>query len=274
MTEFRLEMLKIRKKLRTYIGPAGMLLLIVAVLLGMKYGGEFKHVQRELEKDFIVVGSYVNAAFMTRLLLDVVTFTFLPLFACMVFGDLLASESADGTVRSILTRPVSRRRIVAAKYAAGVVYTVLLTFGTGVVSYLLGWMVLGHGSLVTLNDGIYIFNEGDAVARLARAYALLALSMIAVGSIAFAISSFLSNSNGAIGGAVGFLIGTSIISQFEFFAWAKPYLFVTYMNSYTSLFKGTVDLALLWKGIGVTAAYSAVLAVISLIVFRRKDVLS
>lgn len=274
MTSLRLEFGKLLRKWRTYIGPIAMLLLIIAMLLGMKHGNEFNYMRHRLEQDFIVVGSFVNAGFMLRYLLEGVMFTFLPLFACLVCGDVVASEHADGTIRMMLVRPVSRLNVIISKYVVAVLYVLALVFGTLAVGYLLGSLYLGRGSLVSLSGGIWILPEREAVIRLLAAYGLAAAAMVAVGSIAFAISTFLSNLNGAIASAMGVLYGSAILGEIEYFAFLKPYLLTTHLEPWRRFFQGVLDVNVLMHSVGVMLIYSAAALIIGLVIFQRRDVLA
>lgn len=273
-TELTLEILKLARKPRTYIGPAAMAGLVCLVLIGLKYSNPFGYMQERLEQDFVVVGSIVNAALLTRSLLQGIAYMFLPLFTCIVFGDLIASEAADGTLRAILCRPVTRLRIAVSKYVVGAAYTVALTLGTGAFAYLIGWAFLGRGSLLVHGDGLWILPERTAIARLAIAYGLVAVGMVAVGSIAFAVSTFLSNSNGAIAAAVGVLWASLIVSEMEFFAWLRPYLLSTYIENWRAVMTGPIEGWVIGKSLFVMLLYAAVSLTAGLYVFERRDVLS
>jgi len=274
LIELRLELMKLLRKPRTYLGPAGMVLLIALGLVAMKFGNEFQYMYERLARDFIISGSFVNAAFLARfMLLEFVVFMFLPLSACLVFGDLIASEAADGTLRALLCRPVTRTSVAVSKYIVGALYVFALTLGTGVAAYLVGTTFLSRGSLLTFYEGIWILPERTAIVRLALTYGLVAFGMLAVGSMAFAISTFLSNSNGAVAGAMGVVIISGIVEQIEYFARLRPYLLTPYLEV-ERYFTGTLDLHMLIKSVLVMLAYSAVGLIVGLAIFRRRDVLS
>ena len=274
LTSLRLELRKALHKARTYIGPVALSLLIFAVGFGIKHSHHLERMRGLMDRDFIVTGSIVNAAFLCRSLLEGIPFTFLPLFTCMVCADLLASESADGTLRMLLCRPITRRQVAASKYVLGAVYAVGLTIGTGVLAYLIGTALLGRGSLVLFNDGIWVIPEHTAILRLLASYTLVASGMLAIGSIAFAISTFLSNSNGAIAGAMGVLYGSVVIEEIEFFAPLKPYLLSTHLEKWHRLLQGPFDMHQFLHSIGIMLAYAVVSFVIGLIIFERRDVLA
>lgn len=273
LTALRLEVFKLIRKPRTYIGPAALAGLTGIILVSMVYGSDFRHIQDRLESEFFLTGSIENAAFMTCMMLELVSFVLLPLFACMVFGDLLASEAADGTLRMMLCRPITRFKVVVSKYIVGAAYTLALTVGMGVFSYLVGLIFLGRGSLVSVNGGIWILPERMAMMRLLLAYGLAAVGMVAIGSMAFAISTLLSNSNGAIVGAMGLVICSTIIGQIQYFDNIKPYLLTTYLHV-GQFIVGKPDMALYHKSLYVMAAYAVVSLAVGLVIFSRKDVLS
>ena len=274
LVKLHIELIKLLRKSRTYIGPIAMTCLVVLMLIAMKYGHETRHMQERLSEEFIISGSLVNAVFLARfMLLEFVVYMFLPLFSCMVFGDLLASEAADGTLRTLLCRPVTRIGVFISKFLTGVMYVTALVFGTGLIAYILGAIFLGRGSLFNFTNGIWVLPEKTAILRLLLAYGLITVGMIAVGSISFAISTFLSNSNGAIAGAMGIVIFSSIIGQIEYFSSLRPYLLTTYLQV-GGFFTDKVDVQLLTKSLGVMLAYSVVSLVIGMIIFHRRDVLS
>ena len=274
LTELRLEIKKLLHKPRTYIGPVGTTVLVIITLLAVKYGNEFSTIEARLAQDFIMVGSLRNASFLASLMLtEFIVYMLLPIFVCTVFGDLVASEVADGTLRMLLCRPITRLRLLMSKYGTGILYTLMLTYGMGIFAYLLGLLFLGRGSLINLADGIWILPERMALIRLATAYGLTTLGMIAIGSIAFAISTFLSNSNGAVAGAVSFVIGCKAIEQFDFFRWLKPYLLTSYLEP-RRILVSRLDTAFICKSVEVMLAYSAIAIVVGMIIFHERDIMS
>jgi len=169
---------------------------------------------------------------------------------------------------------VSKAALVASKYIIGAAYAVSLTIFSGVLGYLLGRAFLGRGSLLIFSDGIWIFNEQSALLRLLAAYALVSASALAVGSMSFAISTFLSNSNAAIVGGMGLLYTSVALGAIDYFKFLRPYLIPTYSQAWHRLFVDPIDTLFLLKSFGVLLAYAAVSFGIGLIIFVRKDVLT
>ena len=55
----------------------------------------------------------------------------MPLYAALVGGDMVAKEAEDGTLRMILSRPISRFRLLFVKWLAGVIFAALLVVVLG-----------------------------------------------------------------------------------------------------------------------------------------------
>jgi ABC-2 type transport system permease protein len=237
------------------------------------------YLRETMAQAFIVSGPIVNAAFLTRYLLNVMVPIFLPLFACAMCGDLVASEASEGTLRMILCRPITRFAIIASKYMIGVLYVILLTIATGLVTYAIGTVFLGRGSLVVVQrivtQGIWIVPEKVAVLRLMEAYGFVAVGMVALGSICYAISTFVTNSYAATAGGMGFWIMSVILSNIDFFHALRPYLPATYLlDGWRDIFTGTTDPHTITHALIVMLTYSVVSFMTGAIIFHRRDILS
>jgi ABC-2 type transport system permease protein len=205
----------------------------------------------------------------------------LPLFSCVVVGDMVSSETADGTLRSILARPVGRTKLLCAKYSVSVLYTLALTLFLGIVAYIIGAIFLGRGALPVILESInfsppayYQYSEMEGIGRLATFYAFTALGMLSVATISFFISSFVGNSLGAIGGAMMTLIIFHIIGAIPYFEYIRPYLFTTHITAGTAFLANPVPWDELQKAILTLSTYIVVFFGLGLLVFKRKDVLS
>ena len=66
-----------------------------------------------------------------------------PLITALVAGDIVASESQNGTLKTILTRSRERGEIFAGKVLASATYTVVLVFAMGLVGAIAGQHRLG-----------------------------------------------------------------------------------------------------------------------------------
>ena len=110
-TLISLEIFKIRKKLRSYLGFAGLLGIAALMAVGLRYGPSPGPLMLgSMPREMLVVGSLLTAGFMASLIMQGTLFTFLPLFVSMVAGDMVSGEAADGTLRTAMPSSPAKPR--------------------------------------------------------------------------------------------------------------------------------------------------------------------
>ena len=126
-TLIKIELFKIFKKGRTYIGFGAIFLIIVAIQAGIYFEGQnlFDFIMQQLDQNFQFEGNLINGYLITYLVLNTL-WIHVPILVALVAGDLIAGEANSGTFRLILTRPISRTKLLIAKFLAGWTYTLLL----------------------------------------------------------------------------------------------------------------------------------------------------
>jgi ABC-2 type transport system permease protein len=122
-----IELFKIVKRPRTYIGFLAIFLTVGAMQLAMYYEGEelISIAIQNLENDFRLEGKIINTNLMTYILLNSLIIH-IPILICLVTGDAIAGEASSGTLRLILQRPYTRNQIYLAKALSGYLYTISL----------------------------------------------------------------------------------------------------------------------------------------------------
>src|SRR6267142_613839 len=127
----RNELWKLFGKKRTYIGFGAFLLAQNAMLLGFKFTRWQSDVERLLAGNGYLAQDYVSALTVAVVMLLPQILLLMPLYAALVGGDLVAKEAEDGTLRMILSRPISRFRILLTKWLSGVIFSTVLVLGLG-----------------------------------------------------------------------------------------------------------------------------------------------
>ncbi|MEN6520017.1 MAG: ABC transporter permease [Armatimonadota bacterium] len=280
LKQIRLELFKLTRRSRSYIGFAALLGITGLVTLGFKNGPP-PFQEMTAPPGFVTVGSVLNGGLVAWFLLRFMIEFFLPLFVCVVVGDLISGEAAEGTLKSMLSRPISRGRLYSAKLMTAVIYTAALTLFLGLASYVVGAVFLGRGALMTFQwgglfeaQGVFVYSEGEGLVRMLLAYAFAALAVLTVGSIAFFISTLVTNSLGAIGGAMIVYIVLRLVGVIGYFDPIEPYLFTTYMGAFEGFFIDEIPWLEIGKYALILLTYSAAFAGAGFLIFRRKDVLS
>jgi len=272
------ELLKIYRKLRTYIGFGLIVILIPLVYWGLSLGGDdmINGMTRGLQNDFLFVGSLFNGWFVSYLVMNSL-FVHIPFLIVLVAGDIFAGEATGGTFRMILTRPPSRSRIFLVKSLGAGVYTVSLVIFLAMFSVGLGLLLFGGGDLISFTEeGISIFAQSEAWWRFILAYGLASWAMCAVAALSMLFSSFVENAIGPIVGSMAVVILFLILGNlpYEFFENIRPYLFTTYLDVWRQAFNDPIDWSRISSESLALAANVVVFIGSAWIIFRKKDILS
>jgi ABC-2 type transport system permease protein len=274
----RIELYKIFKKWRTYIGFLAIAVLIPVIQIAMLIEGEksLNFMTRNLQQSFVFVGNLLNGYLITYLILGSL-YVHIPFLIALVAGDLLAGEATSGTYRILITRPVSRIKLVTSKFTAGLLYTYSLIFWLALISLGLGIIIFGTGELIVLKSSqIIIFAKNDVLWRFILAFLFASLSMSVVTALAFLFSSLVENAIGPIISTMAVIIVFIIISAIEIniFQTVKPYLFTTYMSSWRLFFDDKINYEEIIKSCLILLAHVILFFSAAAWIFKKKDILS
>jgi len=277
-TLIRIELLKIFRKWRTYIGFIAIGILVPLLHLAMYLEGQksLEFITRGLRDSFILVGNLLNGYWISYIILNALTIH-IPFLITLVAADLLAGEATAGTYRILVTRPVSRMQIVTSKFLAGMFYTGSLILFLAVMSLVVGLIIFGSGELiVTGNQSIIIFEKSDILWRFFLAYGFAILSMTVVCSLAILFSSLVENAIGPIVSTMAVIIIFIILSAFdvEILREIRPYLFTNYMMNWREFFNDPLDFAEITKAVLVLSGHIIVFFIATSLIFNKKDILS
>ena len=272
-----IELFKITKRPRTYIGFLAIFLTVGAMQLAMFYEGEelISIAIQNLENDFRLEGKIINTNLMTYILLNSLIIH-IPILICLVTGDTIAGEASSGTLRLILQRPYTRNQIYLAKALSGYLYTISLVFFLALMTYVLGYFLFGSGDLIVLRRGVTVISSNDVGWRFFFAFCSGTLSMIVVASLSMMISSFVNNAIGPIVGTISIIIGLNIIFTLgaPLFKDIIPYIFTSHFIKWQYFFDFEIETEKLKLSFLVQLGYIIVFNAIGMYNFNRKDILS
>ncbi len=276
-TLVQIELYKIFRKWRTYIGFIAILLLVGIVQVAMLFEGEkyLNYMTQSLSQSFYFVGNLLNGYLIAHLVLGALAIH-IPFLIVLVAGDLLAGEATAGTYRMLITRPISRTKLITAKFIASFIYTSLIIIWLAILSLGVGLIIFGKGELIVIKSSIIVFAQDDILWRFMLAYGFAILSMMVVSTLAFFFSSLVENAIGPIVASMAVIIVFIIISALnvELLKNIRPYLFTNYFLDWRIFFDDPVDYNNLFKSVSVLSAHIVGLFLITLFIFRRKDILS
>ncbi|MBS1510102.1 MAG: ABC transporter permease subunit [Bacteroidetes bacterium] len=289
---FQIEVYKIFRKPRTYLAFAIITGFIFLIQLGLLVNGkEFLgfmlgtvNDMMEFNAKDILNGYWVCFAILNLLLIHV------PILVALVAGDIVSGEAAMGTLRLMAIKPVSRAAIILAKFFASAVYVFLLLLWIAFISLFVSLLVFGSNNLMVAKvDDLRIIETGDILWRYCCAFGFAFIAMMVVAALALLLSTVSKNSIGPIVATVGIVILCTLISEMEiplYQKYIRPYLFTSYMLGWKGFFyinynednetiRGSIEnLPAILKSIGALLAYIVLFVTASVMIFKRKDILS
>ena len=273
----RIELYKIFRKWRTYIGFITIAIIVSIIEIAMLVEGEnyLKFLTQNLQNIFVFEGNFLNGYLMSFLVLGALAIH-IPFLITLVAGDLLAGEATSGTYRMLITRPITRNQLLTAKLIAATIYTNLMVLFLGVMSLGLGVILFGTGELIVIKDILIIFAKDDILWRFAIAYGIASLSMMVVTSMAFFFSSMVENAIGPIVSTMAVIIVFYILSaiNIEVLQDLKPYMFTTYMQSWNIIFTTPVEMDELYQAMGILSFHIVLFLGLTYYYFNKKDITS
>jgi ABC-2 type transport system permease protein len=215
---------------------------------------------------------------------------FLPVAVAVVAGDAIAGEAGSGMLRYLLARPVGRTRLLAAKLAALVVYTLVAVVAVAVTAYITGRLLFGSQPLVVTNSGgttptIIVahaatslsgtaLTPADILMRTIGAIAFIGVSMLGVGAIALFLSTITDSSLAAALGALAALVTSEVLVALNAAASVSPYLPTRYWLAWVDFFRQPILWRNIDRGFAVQGVYVVVLLAAAWANFATKDITS
>ena len=212
-----------------------------------------------------------------------------PLLIALVAGDMISGEAAQGTLRVLLTKPISRAMLISGKFAASFVYTLALLIWMAIWALGISMLVFGVDDMLILkSDLVTQIVKTDILWRYVAAFGFAALAMTTVAAMSFFLSLFAENSIGPIMATMSIIIVFTILNTLDLpiFESVKPFLFTSHMLGWKGFFDvqinenneqivGSIEnLPAVMVSAGILLLHIFGFLLASVLVFRKKDVLS
>jgi ABC-2 type transport system permease protein len=213
-----------------------------------------------------------NGVFLALVVLTLLLLLLLPLAVAVISGDSIAGEASHGTLRSLLTVPAGRTRLLSVKYAVIGVFCVAACLLVTVIALVMG-LILFHTGPVTLLSGTTV-SLGTGIARVLVVTAYVAVALTSAGAIGLAASTLTQHPVGAIAGILVLIIGSEICDQIPQLSAIHSYLPTHFWLSWDGLFRAPIDWSGVEHGLVSFAVYGAIFVSIAWAKFTSADVTS
>lgn len=195
---------------------------------------------------------------------------FLPLTVGIVSGDAIAGEAGAGTLRYLLTVPVTRARLLLVKGVAAFAYAAAAVLTVTLVGLVTGAVLFGLTDPVLLSGDTVPLAEGVLRALGVATYVTLSLSgLVAVGLF---VSTLTEVPVGAMATTVLVAVTSSVLNALPQLSAVHPFLLVHHWFDFGELLRLQVDLGALVPGLVVQAAWVAVASALAWSRFTSADV--
>lgn len=184
-----------------------------------------------------------NGLFVALAALTVELPLFLPLAVAAISGDSIAGEANVGALRSLLTAPVGRSRLLAVKYAAVAIFSLAATALVALVGAAIG-LALFPGTKMTMLSGQQV-SLIDGVGRTALAVVYLSIGFAALGAVGLFVSTLTEQPIGAVIAIVLVNVGMFIVDTIPQLDWLAPWMLTHWWTSFADLFRTPI----LWDGV-------------------------
>jgi ABC-2 type transport system permease protein len=261
---YRWEVAKLLAQKRTYLGlgAAAIVPIIFVVVLVIQSGGP----------NDVPLGRYIRD---TGLAVPFVVLFFmsiwgLPLITALVAGDIVASESHNGTLKTILTRSRERGEVFAGKAFATATYTLSVVVLMGLTGLIAGSIAWGFHPLTSLS-GTKV-SAGHGLGLLMLSMLVYALPLAGIAASGLLLSTITRNSAAAVVGALMWALFMQLLGALPGTESIRPYLLGTQFEAWHGFLRVPVDWSPVIRALWVCAIYIGVPAIAAYLVFLRRDV--
>jgi len=292
----QIELFKISKRPRTYIAFVAVAAIVFIFQFAFKADGQsymdlmLQNVKDsfELEKTKAINGYFMCYIILNTLLIQV------PILVALIAADSISGEANMGTLRLLISKPISRTQLILVKFAAATIFTIFLLLWMAITALFFSLLIFGADDMLIFRtkgeeSQILQITKDDIMWRYFAAFAYATVALTVIAALSLLLSIFAENSIGPIIATVCIVIVCTIISNINvpiIDRNVKPFLFTSYLVGWKGFFyigvspqgvpiKGSVEN---WPAIRnsllILIAHIFILVGASVVIFNRKDIVS
>jgi ABC-2 type transport system permease protein len=271
------ELWKLFGKKRTYIGFGAFLLAQTAMLLAFRFTPWQSDFEKLLNGNGYLASEFISVLTVSVVMLIPQIMLLMPLYATLVGGDLVAKEAEDGTLRMILSRPISRVRLLFVKWSAGIIFAMALVLALGLTA-------MGFASLLFPWKGMFVFFPGynvfgilsahEGLVRFVFSLLFMAVNASVMMSVAFMFSCCNMKPAAATILALSFLFVSMVMENIPFFDRYENWFITHHFKGWILIFRDPVPWLQICQSEIILFAVTATAFIIGMMVFQVRDIKS
>lgn len=275
--QLRNELWKLFGKKRTYIGFFMFLLAQNVIALVFRFTQASRPMERMLEMSGHLADPFISVLTIATIMLVPAAAFLLPLYVALVGGDLVAKEAEDGTLRMILSRPVSRFRLLVVKWLAGCCFSVLLVVALGVFGLAFSRLYFPWGGMFVWLPEQSIFSVFDAPTGLGRYVAghlMLVTEAASIMCLALMFSCFNVKPAAATILALSLIFVSFIMEHIPYFKEYQNWFFTYHLHLWQFMFADKIPWWRVGQSLSLLAGFNATFLAVGITVFQIRDIKS
>ena len=275
------ELWKLAAKQRTYIGFVVFVTAQVLMLLMFRHTRWQNDFERLLGLNGYLAADYLSALTVGLIMLAPQLGLLLPLYVALIGGDMIAKEAEDGTLRMILSRPISRFRLLVVKWLAGIVFTAVLVVALGTISVVFARLTFPwKGLFVFMQDPLSgnrtfgLFEPGEGLALYAVSQIFVAINTTALLSLALMFSCFNMKPATATILTLSCVFVSTVLEHIPFFERYQRWFITYHLASWTWVFQKPTSWPQIMQSEIVLAAVAVSAFLVGAAGFHSRDIKS
>jgi ABC-2 type transport system permease protein len=273
------ELWKLFGKKRTYIGFGAFVLAQAAMLLLFKYTHWQSHFERALANNGYLASEYISALTVALIMISPQSILLMPLYVTLVGGDLVAKEAEDGTLRMILSRPISRVRLLTVKWLGGIIFAAVLVLALGVIALVSARILFPWKGMFVFGESrqdlmFCVFPPGQGLRLFAFSHLFMVMNAITLLSVAFMFSSFNMKPAAATILALSYLFINMVMQHIPYFDAYQNWFVTHHFESWILIFQQPAPWPQILQSEMTLIAISLTAFLIGLIGFQVRDIKS
>lgn len=213
-----------------------------------------------------------NGVFLSLFTLYLLLTVLLPLSVAVVSGDSVAGEAGIGTLRTLLTVPAGRFRLLATKYLMVVVFCFAACLLVTGVALAMGAMLFPTGPVTLLSGDSISLAAGLLRVLMIVGYVTAALA--ALGAIGIALSTFTQHGIAVMAAILVIVMVSEIADAVSQVAVIHPYLPTNFWFSFDALLRSPIGWPDVVHGLVSFAVYTIIFGAIAWARFDRASITS
>ena len=292
----QIELFKISKRPRTYIAFAAIFAIVAIFQFAFKADGQsYMDLVLQSVKDSFELdkSKAINGYFMCYIILNTLLIQ-VPILVALIAADSISGEANMGTLRLLISKPISRTQLILVKFAAATIFTIFLLLWMAITALFMSLLVFGADDMLIFRvkgeeSQIMQITKDDIMWRYFAAFGYATVALTVIAALSLFLSIFAENSIGPIIATVCIVIVCTIISNISvpiIDKNVKPFLFTSYLVGWKGFFyiatneegvpiKGSLEnWPAIRKSLFILIGHIVVIVWASIAVFNRKDILS